>query len=230
MEATTSNPRPHRGGGFHVNGAADRGRRGHPHVSKNKTWVSDSVATSRSQSNTPTHLGVDEAEKRDRGGQRGGRGRGRGRGGRESRSPRPLTPTSQVEDEGGATDADSTGYTDVEVDEEEPVLETPEEMSKFYQEVSTLVLCLRRWRLCEATLCVNVAPQTPTSVMPFMVRGFEYIVSRRPFKLNQTSLFQNPSYLVSCVHVCIELMICVARYSLSRLAKWRSARRSQKAR
>lgn len=137
MEANTSNPRPHRGGGPHINGSAGRGGRGY---SKNKTWVSESVAAARNTSNDSTHLGVD-GEKWERGGHRGGgRGRGRGRGGRESRSPRPLTPTSQLEDEGAGTDVESAGHTDAEVEVDEPVFESPEELAKYCQEASNYLL------------------------------------------------------------------------------------------
>lgn len=139
MEATTSNSRTHRGGAF--NGTAERGRRGHPHVSKNKTWVAESVTATRNGASNSRHHSPPGAEKRERGGYRGGRARGRGRGGRESHSPRPLTPNSQLEDAGSGTDAE-TGHTDGEA-EENPVFDSPEELSSFYREVSQIISMIR---------------------------------------------------------------------------------------
>jgi len=128
MESFPTHTRQHRGHDPNL----PPGRRG---TFRNKTWVSADRSSS-SSSFQAGHLGAD-APRWERGGTRGlGRGRGRGKG----HSPRPdfgssqrADDVSEVEDDVEVAAVDGTEFSIGD----EPVLETPEERERYYQEVSS---------------------------------------------------------------------------------------------
>ncbi|KAF8489184.1 hypothetical protein F5888DRAFT_1796223 [Russula emetica] len=119
MEPFPTHTRQHHG----HDGNPPAGRRG---TFKNKTWVSGE----RSNSGSPFqagHLGAD-APRWERGGITRGAGRGHGRG--KGRSPRPEFGSSQQQHTGDVTEVEDDAKVAAV-----PVLETPEERERYYQEL-----------------------------------------------------------------------------------------------
>ncbi len=138
MESFSTHSRPHRG----YDGNPPTGRRG---TFKNKTWISGE----RTNSSSPFHaghLGADAA-RWERGGITRGVGRGRGRG--KARSPRPEVESSQQRHTGDVSEMEDDTEVAAAVDgseptpSDEPVLDTPEERERYYQEVSPTTVITR---------------------------------------------------------------------------------------